>query len=395
MMFSMYNYQIMKTFCFKLYNSKHNDRLMRLINIAGLIYNHCIALHKRYYRLYGKHIRKFQLTKHLVKLKRTKQFSYMKKLDAQAVYDIVFRIDWAYNLFFDNLKRGIKTSQPKFRKVKRYRSFTLYLQGWKLDEQNGRIRIQKKWYRYFNSRKIEGKIKTITVKRDALGDIYIYLTCDNQCDMVEPRTGESVGLDFGLGGSHNKLKFLTASNGRDIASPDFFAQNAVIIRKKCRIVSRRQKGSGNRIRAYRDLVRAYRKMFNQRKDFHFKTARRLCEEYALICLETLDLKAIGKNWGRKINSLGFYSFIQILMYEAQKAGTRIFFADRYYPSSQICSECGYKNPELKDVRIRSWKCPKCGTEHDRDRNAAINVLRAGVSAHGGEPVRPVSAGKVR
>ena len=372
----IYN-SIMKTFCFKLYNSKHNDRLMRLISIAGLIYNHCIALHKRYYRLYGKHIRKFQLTKHLVKLKRTKQFSYMKKLDAQAVYDIVFRIDWAYNLFFDNLKRGIKTSQPKFRKVRRYRSFTLYLNGWKLDEEHGRIRIQKKWYRYFNSRNIEGKIKTITVKRDALGDIYIYLTCDNQCDTVEPRTGESVG------------------NGRDIASPDFFAKNAIIIRKKCRIVSRRQKGSGNRIRAYRDLVRAYRKMFNQRKDFHFKTARRLCEEYALICLETLDLKAIGKNWGRKINSLGFYSFIQILMYEAQKAGTRIFFADRYYPSSQICSECGYKNPELKDVRIRSWKCPKCGTEHDRDRNAAVNILRAGVSAYGGELVRPVSAGKVR
>ena len=390
----IYN-SIMKTFCFKLYNSKHNDRLMRLISIAGLIYNHCIALHKRYYRLYGKHIHKFRLINHIVKLKRTNKFSYFRKLDAQAIQDIVFRIDIAYKLFWGNLKRGIKTAPPKFRKVRRYRSFTLYLNGWKLDEEHGRIRIQKKWYRYFNSRKIEGKIKTITVKRDALGDIYIYLTCDNQCDMVEPRTGESVGLDFGLGGSHNKLKFLTASNGRDIASPDFFAQNAVIIRKKCRIVSRRQKGSGNRIRAYRNLVRAYRKMFNQRKDFHFKTARRLCEEYALICLETLDLKAIGKNWGRKINSLGFYSFIQILMYEAQKAGTRIFFADRYYPSSQICSECGYKNPELKDVRIRSCKCPNCGTEHDRDRNAAINILRAGVSAYGGELVRPVSAGKVR
>lgn len=116
----------MKTFCFKLYNSKRNKHLMRLISIAGLIYNHCIALHRRYYRLYGKHIRKFRMINHLVKLKRTKRFSFFRELDAQAIQEIVFRIDRAYNLFWSNRKRGVKASTPKFRKVKRYRSFTMY-----------------------------------------------------------------------------------------------------------------------------------------------------------------------------------------------------------------------------------------------------------------------------
>lgn len=361
---------------------------MRLISIAGLIYNHCIALHRRYYRLYGKHIRKFRMINHLVKLKRTKRFSFFRELDAQAIQEIVFRIDRAYNLFWSNRKRGIKTYTPRFRKVKRYRSFTMYQQGWKLDEANGRIRICKKWYKYFQSRNIEGKVKTVTVKRDGLGDIYIYMTCEIQCDTAEPRTGEIVGFDFGL------KKFLTASNGQDIKSPDFFALNSKIIHIKSHNFFRKKKASNNRERAYRELIRAYRKMFRQRSDFHFKTARRLCEQYAVICLETLDLKAIGKRHGRKINSLGFYEFLQILAYEASKMGTTIVFIDRYYPSSQLCHLCGFKNPALKDERIRSWTCPGCGTHHDRDRNAAINIFRAGVSAFGGELVRPATAGKV-
>ena len=368
---------------------------MRLINIAGLIYNHCIALHKRYYRLYKKHIHKFRLINHLVKLKRTKRFAFFKELDAQAIQDIVFRIDIAYQLFWGNLKRGVKTAPPKFRKIKRYRSFTMMQQGWKLDEENSRIRICKRWYKYFQSRNIEGKVKTVTVKRDGLGDIYIYLVCDVQCEQVKPRTGESVGFDFGLGGSRKRLKFLTASNGRDIKSPDFFKQNAQTIKIKSRNFYRKKSGSNNSKRAYRELVRAYRKMFRQRDDFHFKTARQLCEEYAVICLETLDLKAIGKNHGRKVNSLGFYSFVQVLMYEAEKFGTKIVFVDRYFPSSQLCHVCGYKNSEVKDLRIRKWDCPQCGTHHDRDRNAAINILRAGASAcYSGGTVRPEKSGCV-
>lgn len=378
----------MKTFCFKLYNSEHNNKLMRLINIAGFIYNHCIALHKRYYRLFGKYIHKYQLQKHLTKLKRTKRFAYINSLDAQAAANITDRIDHAYNLFWSNLKRKKKSSPPNFKKVRRYKSFTLRQNGWKLDEAENKIRIVGKWYRYFKSRNIEGKVKTVTVKRDAVGDIYIYLVCDTQRDNVRPRTGESVGFDFGL------KQFLTASDGHNIESPYFFMQNIKEIRRKCRNLSRKKEGSKNHERARKDLARSYRKMENQRKDFHFKTARKLCERYAVICLEDLNIKGMARQWGRKIHSLGFYSFVQILKHEAAKLGTKIIFVDRFYPSSQLCHVCGYKNTAVKDLKLREWVCPSCHTRHDRDTNAAVNILRAGVSAFSGDTVRPVSAGSV-
>lgn len=326
----------MKTFCFKLYHSDHNDALMRLINISGLIYNHCIALHKRYYELYRKSLSANRLKNHLAKLKHTKRFAYISRLGSQAVQDIAERIDRAYNLFWSNRKRKKKCSPPKFKKVRRYKSFTLKQTGWKLDEARGKIRIGKKWYGYFKSRKIEGKVKTVTIKRDNVGDIYIYLVCDVQCDMVEPRTGKSVGFDFGL------KQLLTASDGHDIKSPYFFMQNIKKIRKKCRNLSCKKEGSNNRNRARKELARAYRKMNNQRKEFHFKTARRLCEEYAVICLETLNIKGMARRWGRKIHSVGVYNFVEILKYEAKKLGTQIIFVGRYFPSSQLCSVCGYK-----------------------------------------------------
>ena len=382
----MYNTK-MKTFCFKLYHSDHNHEIMRQINAAGLIYNHCIALHKRYYKLYGKYLDKSKLQKHLVKLKKHARFAYIGEIGSQAVQDVTDRIDRAYNLFWSNLKGKKKSSPPKFKKVRRYKSFTLKQAGWKLDETRCKIRIGKKWYGYFQSRKIEGKVKTVTIKRDAVGDIYIYLVCDVQCEVVKQRTGKSVGFDFGL------KQFLTGSDGHDIKSPYFFMLNIKKIRKKCRSLSRKQEGSHNRNRARKELARAYRKMDNQRKDFHFKTARKLCEEYSVIFLETLNMKGMARRWGRKVHSLGFYNFVEILKYEAMKLGTQIIFVDRYLPSSQLCSVCGYKNPALKDLKIREWECPNCHTMHDRDKNAAKNILMAGASAIGGELVRPEQSGR--
>ena len=356
--------------------------MMRQINIAGLLFNYCIALHKRYYRLFGQYLNANKLKVHLTKLKRTKRFEYIRKLGSQAVQDIAERIDRAYTLFFANLKRKDKTSPPKFKAIRRYKSFTLKQSGWKLDETQGKIRIGKRWYGYFQSRKIDGKVKTITVKRDAVGDIYIYLVCDSQLEQVEQRTGKSVGFDFGL------KEFLTGSDGHNITSPYFFMQNYKAIRTKCRKLSRRQKGSHNRERYRKELARAYRRMDNQRRDFHFKTARKLCEEYACICLETLNMKGMARCWGRKVHSLGFSEFVKILEYEAIKLGTQIVFIDKWYPSSQLCHVCGYKTPEVKNVKLREWDCPSCGTHHDRDRNAAINIHRVGASARSGDIARP-------
>ena len=361
----------MRTYCFKLYSSKRNRKLHRQINTAGLIYNHCIALHKRYYKLFGRSLDMYQLQRHLTKLKKISRFAYMKKVGSQAVQDITQRIDRAYRLFFKNLKRKIRTAPPSFKKIKKYKSFTLKQAGWKLNELDNSIIIGKRRYRYAKSREIDGKVKILTIKRDALGDIYLYFVCETSGNEVMARTGKSVGFDFGL------KMFLNASDGRDIVSPLFFKQNANAIRRANKNLSRKAKGSNNRQKARLALARLHKRVANQRNDFHWKTAHDLVGEYALICLEDLNLKAMQKRFGRKISDLGFADFVNKLKYMAHKTGSSIVETDRFFPSSQLCSHCGHRYKGTKDLKVREWTCPDCGEHHDRDRNAAKNIKREG------------------
>lgn len=242
----------MKTYRFKLYKSKRNRKLHKQIDMAGLIYNHCIALHKRYYKLFGKSLNMYQLKKHLTKLKKISKFAYMKELGSQAVQDIAQRIDRAYRLFFRNLKHKVRTAPPSFKKVSKYKSFTLSQAGYKYTGEDNSIIIRKQKYRFFRSREIRGKIKQLTVKRDTLGDIYIYFICENEDNEVLARTGKSVGFDFGL------KTFLTASDGKDIKAPLFFRQNANAIKMANRNLSHKAKGSNNRKRLklpWQDCIR--------------------------------------------------------------------------------------------------------------------------------------------
>lgn len=361
----------MRTYRFKLYNSKRNRKLHKQINAACLVYNHCIALHKRYYKLLVKSLNMYQLQKHLTKLKKISKFAYLKEIGSQAVQDITQRIDRAYKLFFRNLKHKIRTAPPSFKKVRKYKSFTLKQAGWKLNEADNSIVIGKQRYRYVKSREINGKVKILTVKRDALGDIYLYFVCETSDPEVLARTGKSVGFDFGL------KMFLNASDDNDIASPLFFRQNANAIKSASRNLSRKVKGSNNRKRAKLALARLHKRVANQRDNFHWQAAHRLVAEYALICLEDLNLKAMQKRFGRKISDLGFADFVNKLKYMAYRTGASVVEIDRFYPSSQLCSDCGYQNSETKNLKIREWTCPKCGSTHNRDRNASINIEREG------------------
>lgn len=377
----------MKTYCFKLYHSKKNKKLHRSIDIAGQIYNHLIALHKRYYLLYGKHLNVNKLMGHITKLKKTERFAFWNQLGSQAIQDIAQRIERNYKLFFENQKRGIKTAPPSFKKVKKYKSFTLKQAGYRLLQGN-KIVIMGNIYKYFKSRDVEGKIKTLTVKRDFLGDIYIYMACETQEAVVKPGSGKSVGLDFGL------EKFLTASDGKVIEASLFFKQSIKEIRKLHRILSRKKKGSHKRKRTLTALTRAYKKIVNRRRDFQFKLAKELAEEYAVICIENLNIKAMQRRWGRKISDLGHSKFVNILKHQCKKMGTMVVEIPRFYPSSKTCSNCGYRLDDLS-LDVRDWVCPVCGVSHNRDINAAVNILRVGTSTLWGEGVRLVLASILR
>lgn len=269
------------------------------------------------------------------------------------------------------MKHNIKTAPPCFKRIRKNKSFTLKQAGYKYIGQDNSIIIQKQKYCFFKSREIEGKICTVTVKRDSLGDIYIYFVCKNDENKVLARTGKSIGFDFGL------QTFLIASDGQDIEYPLFFRRNSSAIAKANRRLARKKQGSANRQRMKNDLCRLYKKTANQRNDFHWNLANKLCGEYAVICMEDLNLKGMQKLYGRKISDLGFAEFLQKLEYVAHKTGTTIIKIDRFFPSSQLCSCCGQQNHQMKDLRIRKWQC-SCGAVHQRDRNAAINILNEGL-----------------
>jgi putative transposase len=373
----------MKTYIFKLYRAKQNKCLDQKINLAGSVYNHLIALHRRYYRLFGKSLGVARLQRHITRLKKTEHFGYWNDLGSQAIQDIAQRIDRAYKLFFRNLKRGVRTAPPGFKKVRKYHSFTLKQAGYKLLSDN-RVIIMGREYKYFKSREIGGKIKTLTVKRDALGDFWLCFVTDEETKPIEARSGESVGLDFGL------KTFLTTSNGEKIESPLFMRASARKLQRLSRKLSGKKPGSENRKKARLNLARAHRKIANRRRDFHYKLALELARRYAFVFVEDLNMKAMQKLWGRKISDLGHARFLSILFWEMSKHGTQGLKIARFYPSSKTCSSCLHELPELP-LSERKWTCPKCGAKHDRDVNAAQNILRVGASTLRGEDVRLASA----
>ena len=365
---------MIKAFKFKLYHAKRNKKLHNKINIAGLIYNHCIALHKRYWHLYHKSLNLCVLQKHITKLKKIKRFNYLKELNSQTVQDITERIDRGYKLFWRNLKNKKKTAPPKFRKIRKYKSITFKQTGWKLDEEHSTIYIQKQKYRYARSRDIDGKIKNVIVKRDTLGDLYIYLVCELPDKEIKSRTGKSVGFDFGFKGN----MLIAEQKENDIKAPSFFRDMKNKVAKASRNLSSKRLKSNNQKKARLELARLYRKVTNKRNDYHWKLARYLCNKYSIICLENLNMKWMQRNHGKKVMDYGFYAFTNILEYIAKQNGTQVVKVDRFFPSSQLCSDCGYQNKEVKNLNIREWACPKCGAHHDRDRNAARNIHAEGL-----------------
>lgn len=375
----------MKTYKFKLYQHKRNRFLHRSINAAGSIYNYCIALHKRYYKMFGKYLNKNRLMKHIAKLRKGN--SYWQLVGSQATQDVVQRIDKADQLFFKHSKRGVRP--PNFKKNRKYKSLTLKQAGYKFLKDN-QLKIGKKVYRFWKSREIEGKIKTVTIKRNPLGELFIFVVTNFVDEQNGVMTSKIVGFDFGI------RTFLSISDGSKIVSPLFLKQSLNELRVASKNHSYKKPKSANKERARKNLVRVHEKVVNRRSDWFWKLAH---PPYVpptrgdasgrgvdYLFFETLNLKGMQRLWGRKVNDLAFANFLEILKFVAQKKGKTIAFVDQWYPSSKTCSNCNHKLDKLP-LEIRRWRCTSCQSENDRDRNAAINIKRVGASTLGLGDVR--------
>lgn len=356
------------TYKYKLYRTKRLKKIDEVINIAGIIYNHCIALHKRYYKLYGKYLNKYQLQKHLTKLKKLPKYSFYKKVPSQAIQDITDRIDKAYKLFFKNKKQKIRLSPPSFKKISKYKSYTLKQAGYKIE--NNIIWLNGYKFKFWLSRPIEGNIKTITIKRDNVGDYWICVAIEKEYQKISATSGKIVGIDFGL------KTFLTLSEGTKIKALRHYLKYLNELKKLHKKFSKKKKNSKNFKFAKKKLAKLYRKVVNSRRDFFHKLANEFAKKYEYIVIEDLNIKAMQKLWGQKINDLAFSEFISILEYK-----TNLIKIDKFYPSTKTCNVCGYVNENIS-LKTRKWICPVCKTTHDRDINASINICRVGASTLG-------------
>nr|WP_245927260.1 transposase [Aphanothece hegewaldii] len=333
----------MKTLKFKLYQHKRNRYLKQSINAAGVIYNHCIALHRRYYAMFGQHLNCAKLQKHMAKLRNKNKFWQL--VGSQAVQDICQRIDKVYQLFFKHNKKGVRP--PGFKKVKKYKSFTLKQARYKFLSSN-RVKIGTRVYQFWKSRNLEGKIKTLTIKRTPLGELFMVVVVDHVDESeIKSTTGKIAGFDFGL------KTFLTCSDGTKIESPQFFKQSLKAIKKASSQHSKKLKSSSNRERARKNLVRKHEDISHCRRDWFWKLAHELTDKFDVLCFETLNLKGMQRLWGRKISDLAFGEFLQILEWVAKKKNKLVIFIDQWYPSSKTCHRCGHvlETLELSASRV--------------------------------------------
>ena len=385
----------MKVYRYKLYTNAKRGELKELIYRFGVLRNYVVKMYQDYYKLTGKSLSAYQLSNHIAKAKKNpnrRTAKLVAGLPSQAVQECVSRIQKGYNNFFKYCKRkknGVKQSSkvrpPSVRKPSKNLSFTLLQCGYRFSStEPNKVRIGEKTYGFFKSQELKGKIKRVTVKRDWCGDVWIIVLTDWTEAKEMPMTGQAAGYDFGL------KTFLTRHDGERIESPQFLKSNLARYKRLHRKLSKKVKGSHNRRKARLELNRLDRHIVNSREDWQWKTARSILKEYDIVCLETLNLSGMKKLWGRKVSDYAFGSFVQKLEYLAAMSGKEVRHIPWDYASSQTCHACGYKNAETKDLRVREWTCPKCGAHHDRDVNAAQNILQVGTSTCWRGAVRPQS-----
>ncbi|MDP2967273.1 MAG: RNA-guided endonuclease TnpB family protein [bacterium] len=352
------------------YRIKSNQRTYlkaeKWLSLCRQLYNDCLNERIIAYKENGKSISQYDQMKRLPQLK--KAFPEFKQVNSQTLQDVIQRLDKAYQGFFRRVKNKEKAGFPRFKRQNRYDSFTLKQTGWKLNGQYSEIKNIGR-FKIFLSRPIEGDIKTITVRRALTNQWFVSFSCENVPQKLLPKTNKEIGIDVGC------QSFLTDSNGDKIDNPRFFKNSQDILSKRQRKLSQKVKGSHRRKKVRLLVSKIHQKIFNQRKDFHFKTANKLIKENDIIYFEKFNSFKSFKGLNKSMRDVAWFQFFNILCFKAEEAGKKVIEVPAKN-TSQLCSKCG--QIVEKDLSVRIHKC-SCGLEIDRDWNAALNILRLGQS----------------
>lgn len=365
-----------KAFKFRLYpNKKQEEQLVKTFGCTRFVYNYYLAKRIELYKLEQKSMNYNACSADLTNLKKEKE--WLKEIDKFALQNSLKDLDKAYQNFFREIKKSNKEQGfPKFKsKHNNKHSYRTTFTNNNIEIRENKIKLPKLGLvKFAKSREIQGRILNCTITKTCSGKYFISICCTNVEIEKYNNNDNIIGIDLGI------KDFAICSNGEMIANPKYLSKLEKKLKREQRKLSKKKKGSKNRNKQRIKLNIVHEKIVNQRNDFLHKTSTRLIKENQIICLEDLNVKGMVKNHklAKAINDVSWNEFVRQNNYKALWHDRIIQKVDSYFPSSQLCNVCGYKNTEVKDLSIREWECPKCNTVHNRDENAAKNIKSEGM-----------------
>ena len=360
-------------------NLEQNSYLHKAFGCSRFIYNYFLDKSQKEYESEKKYFNCIASERELTKLSKQIDYSWLKEVDSQCLKSTLKHLDTAYKGLYQARKEK-RNYNLKFKSRKSHReSFTSTCinSNVKIDFENKRIKIPKlkSWIKYRDEREaFEYKsIQKITIKQTPAGNYYatILFRIPKIINTYTPDINKSIGIDFGL------KNFITLSNGEKINSPEYLKKSLRKLRRLNKSHSRKKTNSKNKEKARIKLAKCYEKIANQRKYFNDCLSKKLLDNYDFIFIEDLNISAMQRLWGRKVSDIAWYQFTTMLNYKALERNKFVLKVDRFFPSSKLCHNCGYKNEALS-LNDRKWICLVCHSELDRDINASINILQEGL-----------------